>query len=73
MACLRQSYPSVKLKCLVQNPVHLYILGRKELTHPLPEACHCGRYLQDQMAFLLRFLTSPTSLIEERSWHADPQ
>ena len=31
----------------VQNPVHLYVAGKKKLTHPLPEACHCRRCLQD--------------------------
>ena len=56
---------------LVQNPVHLWLTGRRKLTHPLPEACHPGRYLQDSRAFDC-FLSSPASMFYKRNRHPDP-
>ena len=39
------------LKCLFQNPVHLWMAGRKKLTHPLPEVCYSRRCFQDSVQF----------------------
>ena len=38
-------------RCLLQNPVHLWMAGRKKLTHPLPEVCYPRRCFQDSVQF----------------------
>ena len=48
---------TVKLRAFVQNPVHLRMVGREKLTHPLPEVCHSRRCLQDEWPF--SFASSP--------------
>ena len=69
---------NVKPKCLCSGkhpaPAHLWMAARKkELTHPLPEAGHSRRCLQDLMVFLLYFPTSSPSLFYKRNWHPEPR
>ena len=51
ISCPREPYPFAwKLiqSAFVQDHIHLWMAtGRKKLTHPLLEACHSRRYLQD--------------------------
>jgi len=54
-ACLRELWPSVRVlnwSVFIQNPIHLWMAGRKKLTNPLPKVCYF-------LFVLLYFLTSP--------------
>ena len=61
-ACLRELWPSVRIlnwSAFIQNPIHLWMAGRKKLAHPLPKVCYFILLLLSLLLFLLYFLTSP--------------